>query len=100
MAPGLNLKMRYSNEKTVSELVRALVRSGWQYVNGKTHGKLVAPNGRMAEGLLCRVLQVTGGPAGISEGTFAASLRSNEHDKTTPPVPQIRRMHLGLGRSN
>lgn len=46
MAPGLNLKMRYSNDKTVSALVRTLVRSGWQYVNGKTHGKLVAPNGR------------------------------------------------------
>lgn len=46
MAPGLNLKMRYSNNKTVSALVRTLVRSGWQYVNGKTHGKLVAPNGR------------------------------------------------------
>ena len=46
MAPGLNLKMRYSNDKTVSALVRTLVRSGWQYVDGKTHGKLVAPNGR------------------------------------------------------
>jgi predicted RNA binding protein YcfA (HicA-like mRNA interferase family) len=38
--------MRYSNDKTVSALVRTLVRSGWQYVDGKTHGKLVAPNGR------------------------------------------------------
>lgn len=46
MAPGLKLNMRYSNNKTVSTLVRTLVRSGWQYVNGKTHGKLVAPNGR------------------------------------------------------
>lgn len=46
MAPGLKSKMRYSNDKTVSALVRALVSSGWQYVNGKTHGKLVAPNGR------------------------------------------------------
>lgn len=46
MAPGLKLNMRYSNDKTVSALVRMLVRSGWQYVNGKTHGKLVAPNGR------------------------------------------------------
>ncbi len=46
MAPGLKLNMRYSNDKTVSALVRTLVRSGWQYVNGKTHGKLVAPNGR------------------------------------------------------
>ena len=47
MAPGLKLNMRYSNDKTVSALVRTLVRSGWQYVDGKTHGKLVAPNGRM-----------------------------------------------------
>ena len=46
MALGLKLIMRYSNDKTVSALVRTLVRSGWQYVNGKTHGKLVAPNGR------------------------------------------------------
>ena len=46
MAPGLKLNMRYSNDKTVSALVRTLVRSGWQYMNGKTHGKLVAPNGR------------------------------------------------------
>lgn len=46
MAPGLKLNMRYSNDKTVSALVRTLVRSGWQYVDGKTHGKLVAPNGR------------------------------------------------------
>ncbi len=46
MAPGLKLNMRYSNDKTVSALVRTLVRSGRQYVNGKTHGKLVAPNGR------------------------------------------------------
>ena len=46
MAPGLNLKMRYSNDKAVSALVRALVSSGWKYVSGKTHGKLVAPNGR------------------------------------------------------
>ena len=46
MAPGLKLNMRYSNDKTVSAMVRTLVRSGWQYVNGKTHGKLVAPNGR------------------------------------------------------
>lgn len=46
MAPGLKLNMRYSNNKTVSALVRTLIRSGWQYVNGKTHGKLVAPNGR------------------------------------------------------
>jgi hypothetical protein len=45
-APGLKLKMKYSSDKTVSALVRALVRSGWPYVNGKTHGKLVAPNGR------------------------------------------------------
>jgi len=46
MAPSLKLNMRYSNDKTVSALVRTLVRSGWQYMNGKTHGKLVAPNGR------------------------------------------------------
>ncbi len=46
MAPGLKLNMRYSNDKTVSALVRTLVRSGWQYMNRKTHGKLVAPNGR------------------------------------------------------
>lgn len=46
MAPSLKLNMRYSNDKTISALVRTLVRSGWQYMNSKTHGKLVAPNGR------------------------------------------------------
>lgn len=46
MVLGPKLQMRYSNDKTVSALVRTLVSSGWKYVNGKTHGKLVAPNGR------------------------------------------------------
>ena len=46
MVPGPKLPMKYSNDKTVSALVRTLVSSGWKYVNGKTHGKLVAPNGR------------------------------------------------------
>lgn len=38
--------MRYSNNKDVAALVRSRVNSGWQYMNGKKHGKIIAPNGR------------------------------------------------------
>lgn len=38
--------MRYSNNKEVAALVQTLIKSGWQYMNGKKHGKLIAPNGR------------------------------------------------------
>jgi hypothetical protein len=38
--------MRYSNNKEVAVLVRALVKTGWRYMNGKKHGKVIAPNGR------------------------------------------------------
>lgn len=38
--------MRYSNNKEVAALVRALVDKGWRYMNGKKHGKIIAPNGR------------------------------------------------------
>jgi hypothetical protein len=43
--PAFNT-MRYSNNKEVSALVQTLVKSGWQYMNGRKHGKLIAPNGR------------------------------------------------------
>lgn len=38
--------MRYSNNKEIAALVRTLVNKGWQYMNGKKHGKIIAPNGR------------------------------------------------------
>lgn len=38
--------MRYSNDKEVAAIVRALINQGWQYMNGKKHGKIIAPNGR------------------------------------------------------
>jgi hypothetical protein len=38
--------MRYSKNKEVAALVQTLVKSGWQYMNGKTHGRLIAPSGR------------------------------------------------------
>lgn len=38
--------MRYSNNEEVVALVRALVNTGWRYMNGKKHGKIIAPNGR------------------------------------------------------
>ncbi len=45
-ASPLFLTMRYSNNKEVAALVQTLVKSGWQYMNGKTHGRLIAPSGR------------------------------------------------------
>lgn len=45
-APPLLRTMRYSNNKEVAALVQALINTGWQYMNGKKHGKLIAPNGR------------------------------------------------------
>lgn len=38
--------LRYSNNKEIAALVRTLVKKGWQYMNGKKHGQLIAPNGR------------------------------------------------------
>ena len=38
--------MRYSNNKEVAALVRTLVNTEWRYMNGKKHGKIIAPNGR------------------------------------------------------
>ena len=46
MAMTPTLTMRYSNNKAVAALVRALVNKGWRYMNGKKHGKIIAPNGR------------------------------------------------------
>lgn len=46
MAPVLTISMRYSNNKEVAALVRTLVNEGWEYIKGKKHGKIVAPNGR------------------------------------------------------
>lgn len=46
MAPVLTISMRYSNNKEVAALVRTLVNEGWEYMKGKKHGKIVAPNGR------------------------------------------------------
>lgn len=40
------ISMRYSNNKEIADLVRVLVNKGWQYMNGKKHGKIIAPNGR------------------------------------------------------
>lgn len=45
-SPALIRTMRYSNNKEVAALVETLVKSGWQYRNGKKHGMLIAPNGR------------------------------------------------------
>lgn len=38
--------MHYSKDKEISATVRHLLTSGWQYLVGKKHGKLIAPNGR------------------------------------------------------
>jgi predicted RNA binding protein YcfA (HicA-like mRNA interferase family) len=38
--------MRYSTSKDVNEVVAEFVRSGWRYVRGRKHGRLVAPGGR------------------------------------------------------
>jgi hypothetical protein len=46
MEPTPTFTMRYSNNKEVAALVRALVNTGWRYMNGKKHGKIIAPNGR------------------------------------------------------
>ncbi len=36
----------YSNDKDLQRHVAVLVKQGWTFIKGKTHGKLVAPNGR------------------------------------------------------
>lgn len=46
MAPVPAITMRYSNNKEVAAAVRELVNRGWQYMRGKKHGKIIAPNGR------------------------------------------------------
>lgn len=46
MAPVPTITMRYSNNKEVAAMVRTLVNKGWRYMSGKTHGKIIAPNGR------------------------------------------------------
>lgn len=46
LAPTPTFTMQYSNNKEVAALVRALVDSGWRYMNGKKHGKIISPNGR------------------------------------------------------
>jgi hypothetical protein len=46
MAPVPPSTMRYSNNKEVADLVRALVKKGWRYMNGKKHGRIIAPDGR------------------------------------------------------
>lgn len=46
MTPTQTSTMRYSNNKEVAALVRALVDTGWRYMNGNKHGKIIAPNGR------------------------------------------------------
>jgi len=39
-------KPHYSNDKDLHRHVAGLVKQGWTFTKGKTHGKLVAPNGR------------------------------------------------------
>lgn len=46
-APPPFKTMRYSNNKEVAALVQTLVKAGWRYMNGRKHGKLIAPNGRI-----------------------------------------------------
>ena len=46
MTPTQTFTMRYSNNKEVAALVRSLVETGWRYMNGKKHGKIIALNGR------------------------------------------------------
>lgn len=46
MGPILPFKMRYSNNKEVSAIVRTLLNSGWRYMAGRKHVKIIAPNGR------------------------------------------------------
>ncbi|TAH13899.1 MAG: hypothetical protein EAZ11_00800 [Curvibacter sp.] len=46
MAPVPIIAMRYSNNKEMAALVRSLINSGWQYMNGKKHGMIIVPNGR------------------------------------------------------
>lgn len=38
--------MRISTDKKISKLVRKRLRSGWRFIKGRKHGKLVAPDGR------------------------------------------------------
>ncbi len=37
--------MKYSNNKDIASLVRDLIGDGWQYRNGRRHGRLISPNG-------------------------------------------------------
>lgn len=38
--------MKYSKDGAISDLVRELIRAGWQYHRGRRHGKLLSPTGR------------------------------------------------------
>ncbi len=38
--------MKYSGNKDINALVRALIRNGWAYRRGTKHGLLMVPSGR------------------------------------------------------
>jgi hypothetical protein len=46
MALFPTITMRYSNDKEISAIVRKLLNTGWRYMAGTKHGKIIAPNGR------------------------------------------------------
>ena len=46
MGPILPFTMRCSNNKDISAIVRTLLNSGWRYMEGRKHGKIIAPNGK------------------------------------------------------
>lgn len=46
LASTPTITMRYSNDKEIAATVRKLLNSGWRYMAGKKHGKIIAPNGR------------------------------------------------------
>lgn len=48
--------MKYSANKDIHELVRALVRQGWHFFRGSKHGRLRAPAGHP-------VLTIPGSPS-------------------------------------
>lgn len=47
MVPSPTLPMNYySKDKEIAATVRRKLAEGWQYMAGKKHGKLIAPNGK------------------------------------------------------
>ncbi len=48
--------MKYSADKDVDLLVRALIKEGWIFRRGKKHGRLASPSG-------CHAITVSGTPS-------------------------------------